>query len=210
MKNIVLHKYLTVNLFILINLICIIDFIIMIFLYFSNPNQFSLISGMTINMGFVAFFIIPISILLIFLEFIIRQCKDVKKSYNRNSKLILHKYFTVNILAFINFINLFNLALFISLNLIGYRWILHFLENVYLLWFVISLIILPISGVSVLTEYFLRKYNIVRKSCNEQFSQQQIKIIYILAIIFFIFYILIITYCLLPPTPAEIEALRYD
>ena len=161
-------------------------------------------------MGLVTFFIIPLSILLILFEFVIRQCNVHEKGYNGRPKLILHKYFTINLFAFINLINLFNLALFISLNIIGYSWILHFLEKVYLIWFVISLIILPTSGISVLTEYFLREYNIIKKGCNEHFSQRQIKIIYIMVIIFVVIYILIMIYCLQPPTPAEIEALRYD
>ena len=87
---------------------------------------------------------------------------------------------------------------------------LHFLENIFITWFIIALIGIPASGFLMFVEFILRKNNIIRKNCDEIFSQRQIKILYLFAIVSFVFYIIYIINCLQPPTPAEIEALRYD
>jgi len=124
--------------------------------------------------------------------------------------LTLHKYFTLNLFIYINCINFFNFCFFVFLNIVRFRWMLHFLENVFITWFIIALIGIPASGFLMFVEFILRKNNIIRKNCDEIFSQHQIKILYCLAIAFFIFYIIYILHCLQPPTPSEIEALRYD
>lgn len=124
--------------------------------------------------------------------------------------LKLHRYFTVNLFIYINFINFLNFTFFIVLNFIKFQWILHFLENIYFVWFLISLIGIPISGIFVIVEFVLRKFNIIHKSFTEILSQHQIKFVYLIAFTSFILYISFITYCLQPPSPAEIESMRYD
>ena len=124
--------------------------------------------------------------------------------------LILHKYLSVNLFFYINFINFFNLLFFIYLIITGYTWMLHFAESVYLIWAVIAIICIPVSGIFVIVEYILRKSHVINVNCNDLFSQKQIKIIYCTLILLFLLYFLWLLFCQLPPTPAEIEAMRYD
>lgn len=124
--------------------------------------------------------------------------------------LVLHKYFTVNLFIYINVINLFNFVFFIFLNILKFQWMLHFLENICISWLIIALIGLPISGLLIFSEFILRKYNILNKNFNEIFSKRQTKIIYALAVVFFVLYVIYLIHCMQPPTPEEIEALRYD
>lgn len=124
--------------------------------------------------------------------------------------LVLHKYFSINLFIYINFINFFNFLFFICLIITGYRWTLHFLENIFSTWFIISLIGIPLSGILVILEYILRKGKIIDKDCDSLLNQNKIKIIYAVFLIFFIAYFIWILYCMLPPSPAEIEAMRYD
>ena len=92
----------------------------------------------------------------------------------------------------------------------GYTWMLHFAESVYIIWGLIAIICVPVSGILVILEYILRKAHIINKDCNDLFSQKQVKIIYFISITLFILYFLWLIYCQLPPSPAEIEAMRYD
>lgn len=82
MKKLVLHKYFTINLFIYINLICICNFIIMLFMLIINPNSVFRLSNPVFTMGIVNFIIIPFSILLIGLEYILRKFNIIKKTCN--------------------------------------------------------------------------------------------------------------------------------
>lgn len=124
--------------------------------------------------------------------------------------LVLHKYFSVNLFIYINFFNFFNFCLFAILNIIRFPWMLHFLESVFAVWFIIALWGLPTFGLLIYVEFILRKKHIIYKNCDKIFSQRQIKILYLFAIVLLIFYIIYTINCLQPPTPAEIEALQYD
>ena len=124
--------------------------------------------------------------------------------------LVLHKYLSINLFIYINFINFFNFLFFIYLIITGYQWTLHFLDNIFITWFFVSLIGIPSSGLLVLLEYTLRKGHIIDKYCDNLFTPKKIKIIYLASLIIFIAYFVWILYCMLPPSPAEIEAMRYD
>lgn len=82
MKNLILHKYFTINLFIYINIICIINFVIMLCMFIINPKQFPTISKPIFDMAMISFFIIPVLIILIMLEYILRKCLVIKISCN--------------------------------------------------------------------------------------------------------------------------------
>ena len=80
MKNLILHKYFTVNLFVYINLICILNFVTMLCSYLASYKNISFVPEPIIHLGIIVFFIVPIVIWLMILECILRQCDVIKKS----------------------------------------------------------------------------------------------------------------------------------
>ena len=124
--------------------------------------------------------------------------------------LPLHKYFTMNIFIFVNAVNFFNFTLFIFLNIIKYQWMLFFLDSVFLTWLTISVMGIPLSGISVIIEFLLRRYNIIRKNSYEIINTHQIYAVYFVTIVLTIMYLIFIIICLLPPSPEEIKAIMFD
>ena len=92
MKNLTLHKYFTVNLYIYVNIICILDFIMMLFMLIVSADSVFRLSNPIFTMGIISFFVIPLSISLIILEFILRQFKIIKKNCNEYFSQIQIKF----------------------------------------------------------------------------------------------------------------------
>lgn len=101
--------------------------------------------------------------------------------------LILHKYFSINLFIFINIICILNFAVMLFMIAVKADKVFH-LSNTIITMGIFSFIIIPLLIMLIAIEFILRRYKVLKKNCNDIFSQTQIRLVYLIAIILLVLY----------------------